>query len=172
MPKIIQNARMQLLQEAKKQISENGYAKTTIRSIAGKCGLAVGTVYNYFSSKDMLIASFLAEDWQACMGSISAYPSENKKSLLYCIYKTLCDFSSRHQVLFSDVDAAKVYAAVFTERHKQLRDQLAECILPLCQEETVEQQEFLSQFIAESLLTWTMAGTSFEEIYQVLQKLL
>ena len=63
MPKIIPNIREQLLNEAKKQIAEQGYSKTTIRSVANACNLGVGTVYNYFESKDMLIASFMAEDW-------------------------------------------------------------------------------------------------------------
>ena len=50
MPKIIENLRSQRLSEAKKQISERGYKNTTIRSVASGCGVAVGTVYNYFKS--------------------------------------------------------------------------------------------------------------------------
>ena len=46
MPKIIENVREQLLTEAKRQIAENGYSATTIRSVAGACGLGIGTVYN------------------------------------------------------------------------------------------------------------------------------
>ena len=45
MPKIIENVREQLIGEAKRQIAENGYAQTTIRSVAKACGLGVGTVY-------------------------------------------------------------------------------------------------------------------------------
>ena len=63
MPKIIENIREALLVEAKRQIAERGYQNTTIRSVAKECGVAVGTVYNYFKSKDMLIASFILEDW-------------------------------------------------------------------------------------------------------------
>ena len=77
MPKIIQNAREQLLATAQKQIAERGYAATTIRSVAGECGLAVGTVYNYFKSKDLLIASFMAADWQNCIQKIAACPTED-----------------------------------------------------------------------------------------------
>ena len=69
-PKIIENVREQLLEEAKRQIRENGYSKTTIRSVAGACRLGVGTVYNYFESKDMLIASFMLEDWMECLGEM------------------------------------------------------------------------------------------------------
>ena len=58
MPKLLENIRTQLLAEAQKQVAERGYAKTTIRSVADACGIAAGTVYNYFSSKEMLVASF------------------------------------------------------------------------------------------------------------------
>ena len=59
MPKIIENLREQLLEETKKQILDRGYANTTIRSVAKACGVGVGTVYNYFESKEMLVASFV-----------------------------------------------------------------------------------------------------------------
>ena len=51
MPKIIENVREQLLAETKRQIAENGYEKTTVRSVAGACDIGVGTVYNKFSQK-------------------------------------------------------------------------------------------------------------------------
>ena len=51
MPKIIENIREKLLEEARRQVMEEGYEAMTIRSVAGACGVGVGTVYNYFSSK-------------------------------------------------------------------------------------------------------------------------
>ena len=41
MPKLIENVRTQLLLEAKKQIAERGYAKTTIRSVWPKMSATV-----------------------------------------------------------------------------------------------------------------------------------
>ena len=70
MPKIIENIREKLLEEAKRQVSESGYSSMTIRSVATACGVGTGTVYNYFPSKDMLVASFMLEDWMiACRQS-------------------------------------------------------------------------------------------------------
>ena len=60
MPKILESVREQLLETARAQIERNGYANTTIRSVAAECGIAVGTVYNYFPSKDMLIATYVS----------------------------------------------------------------------------------------------------------------
>ena len=57
MPKIIENLEKRLIAEAKRQIAESGYGATTIRSVAKGCNVGVGTVYNYFPSKDALIAT-------------------------------------------------------------------------------------------------------------------
>ena len=165
MPKIIENLREEILAETKKQISQRGYKNTTIRSVAAECGIGVGTVYNYFRSKETLIASFVAEDWMECVKSIEAQPRENRRAYLAFIYVSLRRFSDKHRSLFSDSDAAKVFNTVFSDRHKLLRSQLAELILPICMG---EDREFLSEYVAEALLTWTMAGVGFDRIYSLL----
>ena len=76
MPKIIANLRERILAEARRQIEEQGYGATTIRSIASACGVGTGTVYNYFESKDMLIASFMVDDWMRCLDRMKTFPSE------------------------------------------------------------------------------------------------
>ena len=78
MPKIIENLRDQLLKEARRQIAHQGYTGTTIRSVAAACGVGVGTVYNYFSSKEMLIAAFMAEDWQKQLETMAALRSSSR----------------------------------------------------------------------------------------------
>lgn len=169
MPKIIENVRELLLDTAKKQIEERGYANTTIRSVAGECGLAVGTVYNYFKSKDMLIATFVVEDWNSYLSDIRGAQISESRMALHNIYDALIHFSEKHRSLFSDPEAAKVYSTVFSERHKTLRSQISEIILPLC---PAENAEFTSQFVAESLLTWTVAGKDFDSIFNILEKIL
>jgi AcrR family transcriptional regulator len=109
MPKIIENVREQLLCEARKQIAERGYAATTIRSVAGACGLGVGTVYNYFESKEMLIASFVYDDWKRYYAEMTEIPCDDPKVLLEGIHRLLKAFAKENEVLFSDEDAAKVY---------------------------------------------------------------
>ena len=164
MPKIIENIREQLLSEAKKQIAEVGYKNTTIRSVAGACGVAVGTVYNYFKSKDYLIASFILEDWLECIKIISAQPKENRKFYLEFIHISLRKFAHQYNFLFSDEAAKQAFSSAFTERHILLRSQLASLILPIC----ARDDEFLAEYVAEAILTWTMAGKSFESIYDLL----
>ena len=172
MPKIIKNVREQLLNEAKKQIAENGYGKTTIRSVAKACELGIGTVYNYFQSKDMLIASFLAEDWQVCLHQIEPHVLDEPEEVMKSIYDSLADFMEKNSALFHDSDAMKVYVSAFSVRHKQLREQLANYLLPVCEKAKVKDSTFLAEWIAESLLTWTVAGKSFDEQYEIIKQII
>ena len=48
MPKIIENLESRLMEEAKHQIETNGYAATTIRSVAAGCGVGVGTDSRFY----------------------------------------------------------------------------------------------------------------------------
>ena len=171
MPKIIENIRRQLLDTAREQINRHGYENTTIRSVAGECGVGVGTVYNYFPSKDMLIATFMLEDWQECLARMAEAPTDAEE-LLFHMYTALREFSDQHSALFRDADAAKVFVSAFTEKHKLLRTQLAEVVRPICHRDTAKDQAFLAEFIAESLLSWTMAGEDFARFSPVLLKLL
>lgn len=168
MPKIIENLRDQLLLETKRQIEEMGYAKTTVRSVASACGVGVGTVYNYFSSKDMLIASFMLEDWQACLAKMKLAPAEPTEVFLRHLYDTLQQFMKKNRALFEDPDAAKTFASAFAERHGLLREQLANIIAPACEGASAPDKAFLASFIAEALLTWTVAGTPFPDLAPIL----
>lgn len=169
MPKIIENLRDQLLQEARRQISEQGYTGTTIRSVAGACGVGVGTVYNYFPSKEMLVAAFMMEDWQKQLDAMAALPKDQPEALLRGVYEALCSYAEGHRDLFSDEGAAKAISLGFAPRHRMLREQLTGFILPVCQGDNTA---FTAAFIAESLISWTMEGTPFDTLYPVIHKLI
>ncbi len=173
MPKIIENVREKLMTEARRQVMELGYSAMTIRSVAGACGVGVGTVYNYFSSKDMLVASFMVTDWQRCMAQMTECSARNAKpeEVLRCIYDVLKGFAEQYAGLFRDEGAAASFATVLPERHKQLRSQFAQPLQSLCSKQNKADPEFLAEFIAEAMLTWTLEGRSFEEISSILLQL-
>ena len=169
MPKIIENLREQLLAEARRQIAGQGYTGTTIRSVATACGVGVGTVYNYFPSKDMLIAAFVYEDWKNHLAAMAALPADQPQELLHGIYDSLCSFAQSHSDLFTDSAAAKSSALGFAPRHRMLREQLAAFIQPLCAGEAAA---FTAAFIAESLITWAMEGVPFDVLYPLICKII
>lgn len=167
MPKIIENLQTRLIEEAKRQIRQSGYGAMTIRSVASACGVGVGTVYNYFPSKDELVASFMLADWKICMEQISLAGESHSEPepVLRCIHEQLLAYSQRYQMIFRDEAAAVNFAGGFSRYHALLRGQLAEPIRKF----TLD--DFSAQFIAEALLTWTMAEKEFNEIYGMIGKL-
>lgn len=169
MPKKIENIRQLLLDKAKWLLEKEGYAKLTMRSVASACGLGVGTAYNYFSSKDMLIASFMLEDWRNALQKMQACQAKGVEKA-ECVYQNLLEFIAQHQTLFSDEGAQKSYLASSATWHKQLREQLSQAVLPACQGK--EQEEFLSLFIADSLLSWSVEGRAFSDLKPIIEKLL
>ena len=173
MPKIIVNIRGKLLEEAKKQVLEQGYALMTIRSVASACGVGIGTVYNYFDSKDMLIASFMLEDWFLCKQTIdtTCKEADNPKDALCSIYKGLQVFREKYAVLFEDKDARANSIYEIQNRHIMLRKALADPLYVHCQNQKNVDAEFLSEFLAEAILSWMNAGKSFEEISSILLQL-
>ena len=168
MPKLIENLSDQLLAEARRQVAERGYAKTTVRSVAAACGIAVGTVYNYFPSKEQLIAAFVAEDWKASLAEMRERSRESAETCFRAIYDGLAAFIERHGGLFADPDAAKAVSGAFFPRRLQLREQLAELLEPFAPSE----DGFTARFAAEALLSWTVSGAPFESIYKELKKLI
>ena len=167
MPKIIENLESKLIEEAKKQVEQSGYGALTIRSVAKACGVGVGTVYNYFPSKDDLLATYLLSDWQNCMAAVDSVnqQSDSPAPVIRCMFDQLLSYAKRHQAIFRDEAAAANFAGSFSRYHGLLRTQLAAPVRKYCS------NDFMAEFIAESLLTWSMSGKSFDDIYGMINKL-
>ena len=167
MPKIIENLESRLMEEARKQIQDSRYSNLTVRSVAAACGIGIGTVYHYYPSKDALIAAFMLSDWKKCIAVIDAVSSraDSPAPVVRCIYDQLCSFTSTHQAILRDDTAASGFAGAFGKYHGLLRGQLAAPLRKFCK------TDFSADFIAESLLTWSVAGKSFDEINGMIEKL-
>lgn len=167
MPKIIENLPQRLLDEARRQIETSGYGAMTIRSVAHGCGVGVGTVYNYYPSKDDLVATFLLADWKKCMDTLTACASQSQSAepVLRTMYDMLRRFLDDHNAIFRDEAAASAFPGSFSRYHSFLRSQLAATVRPFCRD------DFMADFVTESMLVWTVAGKSFDEIFNLVNKL-
>ena len=167
MPKIIENLQKRLVEEARRQVEESSYAAMTIRSVAKECGVGVGTVYNYYPSKESLVAAFMLEDWKQAMAvaeAVSTY-AESPRAIALCLYDQLQQFAQRHQAILRDEAASAGFTGSFSKYHGLLRSQLAKPLRKFCQ------TDFQAEFIAEALLTWTTSGKNFDEIYGMIGKI-
>lgn len=167
MPKIIENLKERLTEQAAKQLAENGYAALTVRSVARAAGVGVGTVYNYFPSKDALVAAVMLADWNGRMQAIAAAGADGAgpEAVLRCMYRLLRAYAEQYRSVFQESQAAPSLPGSFRRYHAMLRDQLAGPLRPYCE------GQFAAQFTAEALLAWTMEEKPFDEIYSLLQKL-
>ena len=174
MPKIIENLREDIQKEAKKQLMENGYAKTTVRSVASALGIGVGTLYNYYKSKEELISSFMLEDWYKCTIRMSECDPADTEEFFRGLLLALSDFTDKYRFLFTDKDAGKALSAVFMDRHAQLRTMMARLVEPACQKTGADFKDhtFLSEYIAESVLYFSMTDSTIEDQLAAIKRLL
>jgi AcrR family transcriptional regulator len=167
MPKIIENLPERLAEEARRQIEESGFSAMTIRSVAKACGVGVGTVYNYFPSKEALVATFMLTDWNNCIAAIQscADESDTVEPVLKTIHEQLQLFMAKFDSIFRDESAVSSYSGALTKYHSILRNQLAAPIRKFCRD------DFTAEFIAEAVLTWTVAGKDFDELKNILLRI-
>jgi len=59
-----------LVEKALEAFADRGFRGTTIKRIAGRAGIAPGSVYTYFKDKDALFRSTLDEGWRAFLASL------------------------------------------------------------------------------------------------------
>lgn len=168
MPKIIKDLRNKLIEETKKQALEKGYTAVTIRSVAAGCKVGVGTVYNYFSSKDELFAAFMLEDWNAAMRRVGelAAASDNAAPVVKNLYDELSGFIRTHYSVLSDHGAIAAFRQSNESYHGMLRRSMAANLNGFFED------PFTAEFIAEAMLTWTVIGKSYDDIGKQINKLI
>lgn len=95
-----------ILQTASELFGRKGYLETKMTDIAEACGIAKGTMYEYFSSKDELAAEwskkFVKEykDRIECDMRNCSSPSEKLKTLIYIDLEYFRRFSGHLMVVF------------------------------------------------------------------------
>ncbi|MBR2381269.1 MAG: TetR/AcrR family transcriptional regulator [Clostridia bacterium] len=173
MPKIIENVRELIIEEARRQIEESGYESVTIRSIARGCKLGLGTFYNYFKSKDVLIATYLLEDWDERLKKINTASDETEDpmQLVKVINEEISGFMQNNVTIFTAHGAIKAFQGSVGDYHKRLIGQISMPLYKVCHRANYENAEFLSEFVAEAVLTWTVAQKSFDDFAPVMSKL-
>jgi AcrR family transcriptional regulator len=63
MPKILTNVKDDICRVTRQMMADEGYVNLNVRSVAGKCGIGMGTIYNYYHSKEEIVAEIVVEDW-------------------------------------------------------------------------------------------------------------
>lgn len=173
MPKIIAELRNDLLEKAREVLFGQGYEALTMRGVAGACGVAVGTVYNYFPSKDMLVASVTLEDWQKALGRMAALPpADTAAGALEGVFRELMGFYDQYRGIWREYTAAGYTAPITGPYHQQLVGQLSSMVEAALAPFGPLRAPALPGFLAESLLSAAGGGWErFEELRPILLRL-
>ena len=57
-------SREDIMRASRKIVSEKGLPALNMRALAKECGIALGTLYNYYSDKDELVVAAIESVWQ------------------------------------------------------------------------------------------------------------
>jgi AcrR family transcriptional regulator len=111
---------MQLVRATEEEVEDVGYTGLTVRSVARRAGVAPATAYNYFSSKDHLLAEVL---WRR-MRALPPVCTTGTRSMPECLRDTV-----RAMVLMAAespalVDACTVALLSANPEVKHLRDRI------------------------------------------------
>lgn len=108
-------SREEILKRSRELIRDKGYGALNIRSVAKQCNVAVGSIYNYFTSKSELIAAVVASVW----GEIFTHPEDKRVFFdsILCIdwiyarikygAEQYPNFLSLHSLIFMSEDSTK-----------------------------------------------------------------
>ncbi len=174
MPKIINNLEENILSAARRLVAEQGYAAVTMRAIAKECGIAVGTFYNYYPSKDAMLAACLLHDWQTALASAGerTAAAQRAEEAVRAVFDAVRAFQEQNRSIFSDEGARSSAAGALQSRHAQLRAQIAALLEAPCRRfSDAPDAAFLAEFAAESILSWSGTDISFPQLWTLLKRL-
>lgn len=73
-----------ILEASYKLVLESGPANLSIRSVAKACGVSVGSIYNYYPTKAMLVADAVGMFWQTSLSKEMFVASSGEDFVTFC----------------------------------------------------------------------------------------
>ncbi len=114
-----------ILQVAEEVLLEKGYAETSIDEIAARVGIAKGTVYLHFPSKEDLVVTIFARNMQALlegMDGIIASQTTYRAKLEALQHFMYTGFFSKRAQLLSSIHTCAELMNLFTAKGGRIRE--------------------------------------------------
>jgi AcrR family transcriptional regulator len=139
--------RERIVQAALSLFQTKGFDATTTKAIARKAGIAEGTVFNYFKSKDDIALHFFEQEVDQAMAAVRENPRLRKASLeekLFTLVHSQLEFLAPHQRF---IGAAFIHAlrpasplGMFSHRAQELRHRYVGFVQELFEESLPKKQ--------------------------------
>lgn len=153
MPKIIGNLRENILKQSREILFRSGYHELSIRAIAEACGVAVGTIYNYYENKDTIVAYVMMEDWEQILSQMEEKCRTAASVEDGCceIFSAIRCFEARFRPVFLEYAGTNENLGIYGPRHLHLRGQLEDMLFILVSRFSVPDKALIT-ITAEAIL--------------------
>lgn len=175
MPKIIENVRLTILREARPILLKHGYDQLTLRDVAKACGIAPGTIYNYFDSKEDLAFSVFDADWQPMLVQLAAFantvcsPIEGLR-LAVANVRELITVYGNAWVQYRNIYRSSPF---LLEQHEQITTDLNNVLYPMLLRFQPNCPPVLGRFISLTVIALAAEkNASFDTYLPIFEKLL
>jgi AcrR family transcriptional regulator len=179
MPKIVPDVRRAAIESFRRRVEARGWKALEVRSLASSCGVAAGTLYNYFPSREAVAAAAISEDWLEARRRLRAFPAGNSAmENLRLIHGELGDFMRRYRRLWASPTVAPDQAgegmvAGELRRIRQDLERIAERAIEGHPAAEGIDAAFLPKFTARTLEQWAQdPRTSWRELSGILGRLI
>lgn len=185
-PKVIDNLDDRILEKSRNILFEKGFQKMNMRSVAEQCNVAVGTLYNYYPSKEMLASAIMFRDWGRMLDDVGSRIRgiTNLTEGLKKIYQGINEYLAEYIRIWNDYKGG--IASYSNEKHEKIVagvETLVSRLMEMCNVENsfgpdaedagkTNKEISLSRFISEILLNITARyEVPFEAVEPVILKL-
>ena len=162
MPKIIKNPEDRILQAARKRLLDKDLSSFSLRDVAADCGIAVGTIYNYFKDKESLMAAVMIQDWVNALEDArkELAQAQSLQEGLLRICREIRNYCLLYQKVWSSYPAGGEFSTRYRMRHELLLSQITELLKGLYERFDTPCAEHRTTLYAELII----AGAQHPEI--------
>ncbi len=162
MPKHLGKVKENILKSAEHLLLQKGLKTFTLRAVAAECHIAVGTIYNYFPSKDMILAEIMLADWMQTVSrtKVLCEVAKTVEEALKSAFGEVSVFTGKYSPIWAEYSAPVSFGKEDFDRHKMLVTQLADCFAVPYRTAGKFTSEEERIFLAENLLI-CLGGKSF-----------
>ena len=174
MPKVIDNIRGRAVSEAREILIRDGYAALTIRGIARALGIGLGTIYNYFPSKEFLAACVMLEDWQELTKDFEQrHSGQAAEQVIADLFSLIQTFTQRYDPAWREYEQSGGSRSMVRQYHGILADQFTGYIRNVLPSALQEREPDLARFLAELTIRFgSDVSMTYKMISSAVQKLL
>ena len=174
MPKLLPELKTSILQAARQSLLKSERHDIAMREVARLCGTAVGTIYNYFPSKEALMAEAMMDDWLACLDGMreGALSGRVPMDSLRAIVCSLRRFATLYGTLWKQHAHTPSSPASLEAYHRRVIEAIGVAVKDMLVRFDLLYDSCLPDVLSELVLMASRTEDGFDRIAPVLERIL